>query len=286
MGVPPQPYRSRRLDELFPIVQAGDMHALPFEDDQFDIVILGWVLPYSRNVPKAVEEVARVARNGAVSCVGCNYSLAYRDIQRSVDSPRPHMVDSEAVAIHGPESIEAHFGDWVGEVLFRNRARQPFDAVYIRNMTIFRMFKNPATVAIADTWRDEEALAARVTAQMGPKYTDVENPVHRLLHTFFAAYEKSSRSRTTRLGLSSHETMLLSDERRLDDAVCRMLPGRSPFFCRCSRRHLRVLWACGRMRRLRKRAWNLESVASMSSRAITRRDSSALRSHGGCGDGR
>ena len=228
-GFHPNHIEAVDLMSYSPLVQAGDMHALPFEDDQFDIVILGWVLPYSRNVPKAVEEVARVARNGAVICVGWNYSLADRDIQRSVDSPRPHMVDSEAVAIHGPESIEAHFGDWVGEVLFRNRARQPFDAVYIRNMTIFRMFKNPATVAIADTWRDEEALAARVTAQMGPKYTDVENPVHRLLHTFFAAYEKSSRSRTTSdWAYQAMRQCYFQMKGRLDDAVCRMLAGSFP----------------------------------------------------------
>lgn len=56
------------------LVQLGDMHRMPFSANSFDIVILGWVLAYSNDVPKAVSEVLRVARPGAYVSVGWEYN--------------------------------------------------------------------------------------------------------------------------------------------------------------------------------------------------------------------
>ena len=50
-----------------PYVDLGDMHALPYPDDSFDAVLLGWVIPYSQNHAKVVEEVARVRATGRSS---------------------------------------------------------------------------------------------------------------------------------------------------------------------------------------------------------------------------
>lgn len=52
-------------------VELGDMHAMPFDNDSFDIVIVGWVLTYSADNRKAASEILRVARPSAHIAIGC-----------------------------------------------------------------------------------------------------------------------------------------------------------------------------------------------------------------------
>jgi hypothetical protein len=56
-----------------PWVDIGDMHAMPYADGSFDVVIVGWTIAYSENPRKAVQEIIRVARDGAVVAVGVEY---------------------------------------------------------------------------------------------------------------------------------------------------------------------------------------------------------------------
>ena len=50
-----------------PYIQIGDMHAMAFADQTFDIVVFSWVLGYSKNQKKAVEEAVRVLKpNGFI----------------------------------------------------------------------------------------------------------------------------------------------------------------------------------------------------------------------------
>jgi SAM-dependent methyltransferase len=53
-----------------PLVKIADMHDLPFEDDQYDVVVSGWTLPYSRNPKQALAEKIRVTKPGGLVCVG------------------------------------------------------------------------------------------------------------------------------------------------------------------------------------------------------------------------
>jgi ubiquinone/menaquinone biosynthesis C-methylase UbiE len=46
------------------------MHALPYKDSSFAVVIMGWVLTYSSNRRKAALEAVRVVRNGGIIAVG------------------------------------------------------------------------------------------------------------------------------------------------------------------------------------------------------------------------
>jgi SAM-dependent methyltransferase len=68
--------RIRALDLITysPWVELGDMHAMPFDDDSFDLVILGWVLAYSENRPQAASEVLRVLRPGGIVAIGVEWS--------------------------------------------------------------------------------------------------------------------------------------------------------------------------------------------------------------------
>ena len=50
-----------------PFIKLGDMHSLSFNDEEFDIVLMGWCLAYSNNKKKALSETKRVLKkNGAI----------------------------------------------------------------------------------------------------------------------------------------------------------------------------------------------------------------------------
>ena len=62
--------RGLDLFTFSPYIDLGDMHAMPYEDDTFDVVICGWVLVYSVNREKACSEIIRVVRKGGFIAVG------------------------------------------------------------------------------------------------------------------------------------------------------------------------------------------------------------------------
>lgn len=67
MGLNPDNITGLDLISYSEFVKVGDMHEMPFPDDQFDIVIFSWVLGYSVNQKKAVSEAVRCVKlNGLV----------------------------------------------------------------------------------------------------------------------------------------------------------------------------------------------------------------------------
>jgi len=61
--------RGLDLISYSPWVDLGDMHAMPYEDDTWDITLVSMVLTYSENPRKVVDEVVRVTKSGGGS--GC-----------------------------------------------------------------------------------------------------------------------------------------------------------------------------------------------------------------------
>ena len=81
-GFDPVNIRGLDLMSYSPKIDVGDMHDMPYEDDSFDIILLGWVLAYSNNPVKAVREARRVAKKDAVFAVGCEYSpLSFEELK-------------------------------------------------------------------------------------------------------------------------------------------------------------------------------------------------------------
>ena len=56
-----------------PWVDLGDMHSMPYGDDSFDAVVLGWVLAYSNDRTRAAKEVLRVTKHEGVVAIGVEY---------------------------------------------------------------------------------------------------------------------------------------------------------------------------------------------------------------------
>jgi hypothetical protein len=60
-----------------PLMDLGDMHNLPYQDREFDVVISGWVLTYSKTPERAVREMVRVCKNGGLIAIGVSSAPAY-----------------------------------------------------------------------------------------------------------------------------------------------------------------------------------------------------------------
>jgi len=73
-----------------PSIVPGDMHALPFEDAAFDIVLCGWTLSYSDNPALARDEMVRVVKDGGVIAIGLEHSS---DCAEKASPRDPRLVD-------------------------------------------------------------------------------------------------------------------------------------------------------------------------------------------------
>ena len=62
-----------------PWISVGDMHSLPFEDCQFDVVLCGWTISYSADPNRACTEIARVCKATGIIGIGVEYSDADED---------------------------------------------------------------------------------------------------------------------------------------------------------------------------------------------------------------
>lgn len=67
-------FRGLDLISYSKLVDLGDMHAMPYPDNQFDIVICGWTLSYSNQPQRLADEMLRVCRPGGLIAVGVEYS--------------------------------------------------------------------------------------------------------------------------------------------------------------------------------------------------------------------
>lgn len=128
--------RIRGLDLISysPLIDLGDMHAMPYADNSFDVVICGWTLSYSNEPERAAQEMVRVCRpNGLIAVAveyfdtpgelipgSASYVLEVKDRPRinSVNqlrelfSPAVQTVylehDAPARRSHGPEGLVAN----------------------------------------------------------------------------------------------------------------------------------------------------------------------------------
>jgi len=66
--------RGLDLISYSPWVDLGDVHAMPYADNTWDVVLAGWVLAYSADRKRAAAEIVRVARRNAVVAVAVEYN--------------------------------------------------------------------------------------------------------------------------------------------------------------------------------------------------------------------
>ena len=54
-------------------IKLGDIHETDYPDGLFDVVICGWVIPYSNNYKKILDEIYRISKNKSILCIGYTY---------------------------------------------------------------------------------------------------------------------------------------------------------------------------------------------------------------------
>jgi methyltransferase family protein len=128
-GFSPERIRAVDLFSYSPLVEVGDMHRLPYADNSFDALFVGWVLSYSRDQTVVARELIRVARDRAVVALAGDYSDQSRD--------RPTF-GNETTHMQSCEQVLALFGDSVGTVWFRHDPELPDVAMV---MTVFEIRK-------------------------------------------------------------------------------------------------------------------------------------------------
>ena len=69
------PKRVRGLDMISysPWIDVGNMHAMSYADDSWDVVMLPWVLSYSDQPEVVAQEVIRVTKDGGLVAIGVMY---------------------------------------------------------------------------------------------------------------------------------------------------------------------------------------------------------------------
>ena len=111
-----QNIRGLDLMSYSPRVDVGDMHALPYPDASFDVIMLGWVLGYSHDPSKAAAEAVRVAKPGAVIAVGQeHHPYSDEEVQKALG-----YLPGAGRPLVTTESILEAFGDKVGTIYMRH----------------------------------------------------------------------------------------------------------------------------------------------------------------------
>ncbi len=131
-GFAPENIRGLDLISYSEFVDAGDMHAMPYGDDEFDIVILGWVLGYSHAPDRVAAEVMRVAKPGAVIAIG-------QEHDPRTGQAGPQDISVEGHSFKDTAEILALFGDNVHAVYFRHDVHRTMRDAMCHLMVVFEL---------------------------------------------------------------------------------------------------------------------------------------------------
>ena len=92
--------KERGIDALL-----GDVQALPFEDEQFDLVVAAWVLFHPADLTAALAEIARVLRSGGRLVAATNGDRHLEELWELVGG----RVESQFTAENGVRLLRRHF---------------------------------------------------------------------------------------------------------------------------------------------------------------------------------
>lgn len=126
--------KTRGLD-LFsysPFIDVGDMHALPYANGKFDVILLSFALCYSKNQGVVAGEIMRVARDRAIIAIGDEYK------DESSGQNRQNVFRNEATYVNSCDHILDLFRGRVKAVFVRHGPEPPdYSAV----ITVFELSK-------------------------------------------------------------------------------------------------------------------------------------------------
>lgn len=132
-GINPDQIYGLDLISSDPFVISGDMHQMPFQDNYFETIFVGWVLAYSNDLAKACAEIVRVARNDAYIIIGCDFNgHQYTD---------KGVLDEKYGTFNNADDIFNLFGELVGEKIIQRNARFPYNDAERKIVAGFKLKK-------------------------------------------------------------------------------------------------------------------------------------------------
>ena len=139
--------RIRGLDLMSysPLIEVGDMHQTPYEDNRWDAIVCGWTLSYSRNPDLFSKELIRIAKRGCAIAIAVEYaSLSYEE---AVELTGYNIEDKGFQRINSVDQILQLFEGHVEHVYFSH------DAPLKRHHTRAGLVRNPSSAAVIFTVR-------------------------------------------------------------------------------------------------------------------------------------
>lgn len=111
--------RGLDLISYSPWIDIGDMHAMPYQVNTWDAIVLGWCISYSKNPKKVAEEVIRVSKNGAIVAIGVEYSVLSAEEEKNLGG---YVIGANDKRVNSTDDILNLFEGHVAHVFFSHDA--------------------------------------------------------------------------------------------------------------------------------------------------------------------
>jgi len=134
-GIPLRNITAIDLIKYSPWVDQGDMHDLPYEENEFDLILCGWVLAYSNNKIKAAKEMIRVAKSNAVIALSAAYSAISK---QEIINKRGYLIGSEE-EIKNSKFLLDLFGNNIKNIYFRHDIDEMNKKINGKIITVFSL---------------------------------------------------------------------------------------------------------------------------------------------------
>lgn len=115
-GFQRQNIRGLDLISYSPLVDLGDMHAMAYPDNKWDIVISSMVLPYSDDQQKAVNEMIRVAKPNGIIAISLEYVTP--EAAEEIHAKYGYTVGSDSRRVQTVKGLLAMFEPFVDTIYF------------------------------------------------------------------------------------------------------------------------------------------------------------------------
>ena len=114
-------------------IKLGDIHETDYPENNFDVVICGWVIPYSNNYKKILNEIFRITNNKGIVCIGYTY------IPEEKDKIRKYKASENR--FNSNQQIIEHYRDKIKNIYFNFDAYKDNKDLKRQSIFICRMIK-------------------------------------------------------------------------------------------------------------------------------------------------
>ena len=114
-------------------IELGDIHKSNYADSSFDVIICGWVLSYSNNFKRILEEMYRISRNKTIISIGYTFTPEKLDKVRIFKS-RENVLDTN-------KQIIDFYGNKIKTIYFNYDAYSDNKNFERKSILIFRLKK-------------------------------------------------------------------------------------------------------------------------------------------------